>query len=153
MPEKICKGCNELKDYTEFYVTKHGRGGRHSQCKSCFVVFHKAKYEQNKDTIKARVKAWKQANPVKVKVAKKKYKARFKDRVPPWLSKEQRADIEKYYAEAIRLTQTLGEQYEVDHIVPLRGKTVSGLHVPWNLQIMKASENNAKSNKFTIDPK
>lgn len=63
---------------------------------------------------------------------------------PTWLSDEQRADITSIYEEARRLSESHFEPYEVDHIVPLRGVSVSGLHVPWNLRPIPARSNRAK---------
>lgn len=65
--------------------------------------------------------------------------AALKMRTPTWANREA---IDAIYAEAQRTNMT------VDHIVPLRGKTVSGLHVEHNLQLLTREENARKSNRF-----
>ena len=64
-----------------------------------------------------------------------------------WVAFANRNAIAAIYKEAKR-RRTAGEDVQVDHIVPLNGKTVSGLHVEWNLQIIPSRENGAKSNHF-----
>jgi hypothetical protein len=63
----------------------------------------------------------------------------------PWADK---AKIKEVYAECARRSAEEGIPYEVDHIVPLCGKSVTGLHIETNLQVLPASENRRKSNKF-----
>lgn len=69
---------------------------------------------------------------------------------PKWLTKEDRRAIASIYERAAILTAKTGEKHEVDHIVPLRSKVVCGLHVPWNLSVIQAYKNRAKSNSFEV---
>lgn len=65
--------------------------------------------------------------------------------MPAWLSAEDLESIAEWY----RLAASLGQT--VDHIVPLKGKNVCGLHVPWNLQLLDGPANSAKSNRHDAD--
>ncbi len=56
-------------------------------------------------------------------------------------------EIENIYKKAKDLTKQTGISYQVDHFYPLNGENSSGLHVPWNLQIITAEENLKKNNK------
>lgn len=69
---------------------------------------------------------------------------------PPWLTDEHKLEIKKIYEIAKEKTKTTGIKYDVDHIVPLKGKDVCGLHVPWNLQLLTEFENGSKNNKLEI---
>jgi hypothetical protein len=56
---------------------------------------------------------------------------------------------EAYDLAALR-TRALGIEFHVDHIIPLRGKKVSGLHVPQNIRVIPGVENMRKTNKFEV---
>jgi hypothetical protein len=88
-------------------------------------------------------KAWKDRNKEKVRFYAKTHQHRKTNRMPKWISKEQIKDMELVYRQCPK-------GYEVDHIIPLFGKNVSGLHVPENLQYLPKSENGHKTNKFNL---
>jgi len=67
---------------------------------------------------------------------------------PNWLSAIQIAQIQEFYEISSALTTQTGVKHHVDHICPLLGKNVKGLHVPWNLQVIPAVENIRKSNRI-----
>lgn len=66
-------------------------------------------------------------------------------RLAKWADRKKIADI---YREANRITRRTGVPHEVDHIIPLQGKSVSGLHVETNLRVIPRSENIKKSNRY-----
>ena len=73
---------------------------------------------------------------------------RYKQNCPKWLTKEHKKQIKAIYAERDRLTTETGVPHDVDHIIPIQGETVSGLHVPWNLQPITSKENGEKKNSW-----
>lgn len=117
-------------------------------------------YERNKDTVKARAASrpiedkrrykdkYKQANPEYFNVLNNLRKRRHKNATPPWLSYFQKQEMRALYQQAATITKVTGQRYVVDHIVPLNGVDVCGLHVPWNLRVITQEENLKKSNKL-----
>lgn len=75
-------------------------------------------------------------------------RARKKQACPNWLTEEQKKEMKCMYIECQNISLETGISHHVDHILPLKGKTVSGLHVPWNLRIITAKENTFKNNRL-----
>lgn len=131
------------------------------------VAERKSRYNRkNRSRITEKAKQWKKNNPEKVSSAKKRYANRNRHVVvkmsaarrasklkatPSWLSDEDNRNIGAIYAMAQRLSVCLGIVHHVDHIIPLRGKSVCGLHVPWNLRAIPGTANVKKSNKLLED--
>lgn len=78
-----------------------------------------------------------------------KRRAKQLNATPKWLSSNDFDIIRSFYKEAKMLSLKTGVLHHVDHIIPLQGKDVCGLHVPWNLRVIPAVENIIKSNKFS----
>ena len=95
--------------------------------------------------------AWKKKNRGSVAASTAARKAHIRQATPKWLTKEQKQQIKAFYIEADRLKTETGIDHEVDHIVPIRGWIVHGLHVPWNLRVITAAENQLKNRKLLED--
>lgn len=85
--------------------------------------------------------------PHKHRAKKARRRARQANASPRWLTPEQLKEIRDWYELAVMLDM------EVDHVMPLMGATVCGLHVPWNLQLLTRTENAAKGNRMPLDHK
>lgn len=117
-------------------------------------------YERNKEAVIARAQArdtktvtgykeaYKERNPDLYKELVSLRRRRFRLATPAWLSDAQKMDIRLKYRLAIELSRRTGIRHAVDHIVPLQGAEVCGLHVPWNLEVVTQTENLKKSNKL-----
>ena len=122
--------------------------------------------EEVKLAARARTREWNAANPERkrqmdlefveknkalITSYKAKRRATLRQAMPSWLTKDQILQIRAVYAEAKRLSDETGIPHDVDHIVPLAGKIVSGLHVPWNLRAIPKIENNRRPRIYQID--
>lgn len=100
---------------------------------------------QTREYHRVAYKEWAKRNPAKVIANAYRRTEALRQRVPAWLSDEHWERINAFYLEARRKTEETGIVHHVDHVFPLRGKTMSGLHVPWNLQVLTAAENLRKA--------
>lgn len=114
------------------------------------LAISKEYYNKNKEKVKAKVKEWARNNHGKTLSYSKMYKTKKIQRTPTWLTEDDMFLISEAYELAALRTQMFGFPWHVDHIIPLRGKTVSGLHVPWNLQVIPGAENMRKSNRYLV---
>ena len=118
-------------------------------------------YERHKEKCHQAVKTWKQKSgmgyeyvkrsrdkdPSYMQFANAKRHASKMQRTPSWLNDGHWLEMESIYKYCSSL-RSIGLDYEVDHIIPLQGELVSGLHAPWNLQILTGSENASKGNRL-----
>jgi len=139
-PEQLAKIYLQRKNYYERTKEIRRKKQRQSVHKLKNTIAWRTKHKENNQT-------WKLNNIGKVRADVVKRRVSKMQRTPPWLDIVQNAEIEFTYEYCAAL-RSIGLNYHVDHIVPLQGKTVSGLHVPWNLQVIPADENIRKANRF-----
>jgi hypothetical protein len=177
MDTKQCTKCKETREITAFHKNPKQADGLSSQCNVCKKEYDKANsariaaYQKeyrlanrekatgyhrewriaNKEKEAAYKKEYQKANPDKLNAKNAKRNAAKLQRTPKWLTADDFALIESYYTQAKRLEEATGVKYHVDHIIPMQGDLVSGLHVPSNLQVITAEENVRKNNTFVVE--
>ncbi len=172
---KKCKTCDTEKSLDSFYK-RSGTEVHLPNCKSCVAEYNttlkvsraaasKKWQTNNKEQYNEYHRAYRKDNPEKIKAIATRsrnteygmaahsarcaaYRASKLNATPVWLTEEQEDDIKSMYLLAKKFEKLCNIKYHVDHIVPLQGENVCGLHVPWNLQLLPASVNISKSNKY-----
>ena len=91
------------------------------------------------------------ANPYLKRAYKARKKAKDIGSLPEWLDSEDHWLINEVYHLARLRSDLTGIQCDVDHIIPLKGQSVCGLHVPSNLQVITHSENSSKGNRYNLE--
>ena len=168
---KKCNKCLEVRPLSEYHKKSTAKDGFMWWCKTCHRQYVKEKYYLYKaqpgyvERENRRLAAYRKAHPEKlIESGKKfarlhpgyrtansvKYNLRKNQRTPSWLTPDDFWLIEQAYELAVLRTKMFGFRWEVDHVIPLNGKLVSGLHVPDNLQVVPVALNRSKSNKFCV---
>jgi hypothetical protein len=172
---KTCLKCNIEKILSEFHIAKKNISGLEGKCKSCKSIYRKAQYQKNKHKELSKNLEWKYNNLERYKeIGKEHYRAnkdrhkslmqqhyhankgmyRAKDAkyratklkaTPAWANLEQ---IKRIYIACASISERTGVEHHVDHIIPLQGEAVCGLHVEKNLAIIPAQMNLQKSNTY-----
>ena len=172
---KTCACCKLELPVEKFFKSSIRKDGLHCYCKSCEneksrqqYAKHKTRkdaqnkrwYEQNKQIRLLSQYAWQEKNKDKVSEIQKNHRKRnlAKDcakvmkreaskinATPIWANNTR---IQCYYSLAAMFNKNTDQKWHVDHIVPLRGKNVCGLHVDYNLRVIPAIENMKKGNRY-----
>lgn len=175
METKKCSCCSDVLALSSFFKDVNVKNGYRAACKNCmnnkaakwrkenkeykakkdkeyhqanlsYIKEQKKKYRlENKEAIALSLKLWQRANPDKCNARNSKRRAAKLNATPSW------SDLKKvavYFEYAQLCSKVLKQSFHVDHVVPLQGKTVCGLHVPNNLQVLPATLNHSKNNHW-----
>jgi hypothetical protein len=150
LPKWREKNPEKIKSYAEKHSKAH-------------AASTKAWRDANRDRCYENGKNWRQKYPEKCNEFSREWRSRNRDamnalkakrradtlaRLPKWLTPDEKWMIGQAYALAKLRTRVTGFDWHVDHVIPLRGKKVSGLHTPYNLQVIPATANLRKGNQY-----
>jgi hypothetical protein len=164
--KKRCSCCNSILDYSYFIKNRSTKDGLHHACKQCDKPRIKEYYETNKVSIAEYKQEYRKKNIEYILAKDRVYREvnkdnrlkYYQDNKPLFYAYNAKRRASKLnatpnWANLITIKEiyrTCPPGYHVDHIVPLQGKLVCGLHCEFNLQHLPASENLSKGNRFEV---
>jgi hypothetical protein len=129
---------------------KWNQENKDKMCEASMRAYNKLRLDEDFKKLQAqKTREWAKNNQDKVLEQSARKRASKLKRIPGWVIQEDLDQIRLLYKKAREISFETGVKHHVDHIIPLRGKSVSGLHVLSNLRIVTAKENMEKSNKLT----
>lgn len=147
-------------------ANRRTKTGECISCRAEFLVQWRAKnpskvkehndtqYSKHSESLIARAKVnyyrFKEVYRPKVLAKVRRRQAAKLQRTPKWLTEDDIWAMQEAYHLANLRTKLFGFSWHVDHIIPLQGKLVSGLHTPYNLQVIPAKENLSKINRYEV---
>lgn len=123
-----------------WYASEHGKAKRSEYFKT---------YWKSEPFQKALAK-YRAENVHKIRAATGRRKSERLKRIPEWLTPDDWWMIEEAYDLAEVRSKATGVEHQVDHVLPLKGRKISGLHVPTNLQVITAHANRVKHNAYDV---
>jgi hypothetical protein len=136
--DRICTECD-----------KNVKAAKRASSTNEQVKFIKRKfYQKHKESALLAKKIYRTENKGKINALCAARKKVVKQRTPKWVTDFDWLKIRCLYQLASMYTRENNESWHVDHIVPLQGLTVSGLHVPNNLQVIRGLDNIKKKNHY-----
>ena len=142
---KTCFKCKQVKPYTAYAKHSTSKDGYYTSCIDCKKSYKKEWYLKNKERLLEKASDWSKNNLEKKRFYRSIRRATIASSTPKWANLDK---IKQIYKCASDLKKQTGILYEVDHIVPLKGKNVCGLHIEHNLQIIEMSKNRQKAYKL-----
>lgn len=141
--------CKRYYSENKELIVKKQKAYRTDQ-KEHYCQVRNAYIDANREKVNAHKAAWKKRNPAKVTFDTVKRNAAKMKRTPAWLTEVDYERIANVYKLATLQSKITGTIWHVDHIIPLRGEYVSGLHVPSNLQAIPGVDNVRKNNSYGL---
>lgn len=168
---KRCSACLTQKALAEFSKRAASKDGLNYVCRACMAArsrawrdanpgafkswyaenreqrsdYWKDWYEKNKAARSVTYAQWAKENKHRVNALLAKRNAAKLNATPAWANHDA---IRQFYERAALLTVLTGIRHEVDHVFPLQGRLVCGLHCEANLQILTKTENLKKGNRM-----